>query len=83
MAFVAFAGNEKEALASFERRRKYEAMMLFARKASKTVYLSGGSDTRRGAYEYYREMFEPLGVPVQYFGWCVVIGGAPFEGAQS
>jgi hypothetical protein len=73
-AMPIFAGEDKEAIAAHKARQRYEEAALLAGRAMRTIYLNGGSDTRRGAFEHYRELYEPLGVKVEYCGWCVVIG---------
>lgn len=71
-----FSGADKAAIEAKSMRESYEFSRLLDGSATKTIYLSGGSDTRRDAYEHQRDRWERLGVKVEYFGWCVVIGGS-------
>lgn len=40
-----------------------------------TVYLNGGSDTRRATREYWQQFAASLGVPCRVMGGCVVVIG--------
>jgi len=75
MSYAIFSGDEKDAIAAWDAKERYEASALLLGGAKRTIYVSGGSDTRRDAFEHQRDLWNPLGVNVEYFGWGIVIGG--------
>lgn len=61
----------------FERLRllhEIETRMLLRGRATRTIYLNGGSDTRRCVRGYWHEWAESLGLKCESHGWGVVIG---------
>lgn len=51
-----------------------EEALIGAGYYTKTIYLNGGSDTRRGVREYYRERYRGSNsIEVVECGWCVII----------
>lgn len=74
--YSVFSGADKEAIRAHFIEQKRQELLLLSGNARRRVFVSGGSDTRRGVFEHYRSIYTPLGIKVEYFGWCVLIGGA-------
>ena len=73
MSFEVAFGSNKE---KFDKRVASELATLKLGRASKTIYLNGGSGTRADAREYWRQIASSLGVRFQAYGGCVVkLGG--------
>ena len=72
MSIWVVEGSEKE---KAEQAAAAESMLLMLGLAQKTIFLNGGSQTRRDAREYWRETARLLNVECRESGCMVIIGG--------
>lgn len=75
-AMAIFSGADKEAGDAHRRERLRQDTLIALGRATRTIYLNGGSDTRRDLREHYAEVAERMGVGfTRLGGWGVRIGG--------
>jgi hypothetical protein len=75
MSFEIVVGSDKEAFESEQAAR--ESLMRLG-VAGRTIYLNGGSDTRRSVREFWAEYARARNIQFRNYGNCVlVVGGRP------
>ncbi len=72
---IPVSSGEKQAALQFQR-QAYEWIMLMLGTATKTIYLNGGSESRRETTEYWREIAKEYNIRFRAYGWCVILGGS-------
>lgn len=71
--FEIVPGSENEA---FEKAKAREECLMQIGVAGRTIYLNGGSQTRRGIIEYWQDYARSRNIKFQNIGNCIlVIGG--------
>jgi hypothetical protein len=75
MTFKITAGDEKERKA-LESQEAAEAILIASGRIKKTIYLNGGSETRRAVREYYEDLYRGSNLySVESNAWSVTIRG--------
>ena len=72
MTFETVPGSEKEA---FEARKAREEYLMQIGVAGRTIYLNGGSQTRRDIIEYWQDYARSRNIGFQNFGNCMLVVG--------
>lgn len=79
MSYDVVPGSESEAYQAMKAREEF---LMCIGAAGRTIYLNGGSETRRAVREFWAEYARDRNIGFRTYGGCIVVVGGPAERRQ-